>query len=1306
MHVHANVFCILLLVGAGITSQAQTDGELNRDSVVGWRYVSNPPNPKAVYKPVKSTYANGASYTAWQQQASDLIASWIQQSYQPRGLVIRQIVKNDQRWNLSDNGPIHSYGINLLGYSSHFVGGKIDLKCCEVGTRMIAGFNDFPGTYVIGFNPGGLYFFAEHAQFSAGEDDAKLAAEGVDKRIQPNLYGYRTYLDHYHDGGAPFNKIEIVVPKNGEWPFKPVLVKDAIAYIQQQMAAYPGILQKNPYSADPIQKAIERLKPYYNEIAKLNPNSNYYNAVNDGNGHYILNPEAIINGKNADKTFPEYNVLVSTTQQVISQSASDNPLWVYFNFSPPTGVALKGNPAQFDPKLGTDVAHMVYSMLHNFNFDYASRWVADPAKMKNMPYAPLQAPATSSGATTAGPVTVSSTTAAKNKDPYTIVYEDFDGYPAGTLSARSWHTYGHDGHSFENATLSTISGQPGKWVGIPDAFTFYPDFNKVLGNNFTVNYDVYFGKDVKNQRSPIYFRLDTYDPNPKKSNPINLNDINREGFQFALAMSGELEGNKRYMSAKQDEVVTSARIAAFKATDVAHVTITVSGASVVVSVNGKEVMRDNNALPAGKTFRRYGWYCGAPGVNLGMIYVRNGSPVQELPGKEPQVAGVIKDNTPGNATTFETSDYTLAPLQKLETLPPLNYPAGFKSSLPVAQPVSTGNGAVASLPAFKAPARSALLNTLPKTTDNSGFKKLIDDLAALVAVKLNADNVKKIDAYLKMKKISSSAALADEAIGVWLQGKPTVALYLFCKALQADYGNLNAANNLASLLNTYGYSEKAIPILQFLDNKIKNNPQVLANMATAFYNLGDVDNALLFANKSIDKDSVSAIANKVAAFVHLDKAVESSNKAEAEKAIGCLKQALKSGYDKESADILNKIERNHQQQGDYSNTNFKEFPMLRRLELPKMPEDLHQMISFDNYLELEKKAINTAKEQVFAAEKKIPPVDVKQSVASMRQNPAEATMMMKAASIYTTGVPWYMKMKKDLKDIFKQDLDALTKKHNTQANAVLKTYNDRLAKLEGGEGNGAEEEEMEQLKIQRCEAFNKEQASYLSDVAKLTNEFAQRSEYVSRIYCRDVANWGPLWKHDYTMRSFLEAQRTYLTDMYKILSLYKAIEPCIYPPEEQKRDNKPSKPKEWEEQYCANFKGSAGAGPVKMNWTCNSLSISGGEGFVGEAALNFSEAGAFKDVTLGAGIGVEMTVGSQQVTGISASASMMEFVNIGPAAGGGIQVNDWGISAGVGAGGNIGPVSGEVNIASTTMSVNGGVTAGGVVANALGINKP
>lgn len=70
---------------------------------------------------------------------------------------------------------------------------------------------------------------------------------------------------------------------------------------------------------------------------------------------------------------------------------------------------------------------------------------------------------------------------------------------------------------------------------------------------------------------------------------------------------------------------------------------------------------------------------------------------------------------------------------------------------------------------------------------------------------------------------------------------------------------------------------------------------------------------------------------------------------------------------------------------------------------------------------------------------------------------------------------------------------------------------------------------------------------------------------------------------------------------------------------------------------------------------------------------------------------------------VSVGATEMEFIIIRRGLHGNVQVTDWGISAGIAAGGNIGAVGGEINMMSGTISVNSGVTMGGVVPNALGI---
>lgn len=599
----------ILLSFIAFSAHAQNDRELNRDSVLGWQYVTNPTKANTVYKPYKGYYG---SYSIWQQQAVDKLYSWIQQSYLPRGLIIRRVSKNDDRSYLPDLGPLHSYGFELMGFSARFENGKINLNG-EQGSKLIAGFNDFPGVYVDGFNPNGLYFFSEKAPFCAGEDDATVKGEGIDKRIQANLYNYRTYLQHYHDSGKGYSKIDVVVPRNGEWPFKPVLVKDAVAFIQQQMAIYPGIMKKYPHYEKEIQAALERLKPFYNEVTKLDPRINYRNGPSDGAGHYLLDPRHILNGKQLSKTFPEYNLLVSTTQQIINQSKTDKPLWLYVNLTP--RIDFAGSLANYDVTFGTDAQHLVHSMLQNFNFDYVSKWLADPEKMKTVAYKPVKEPVKTSGNTMVSIVSKSVTASVKSKDPNTILYEDFDGYNTGTFSAKGWHTYGKNGHEFQNATLHTLSGQRGKWISIPKEFTFYPDFAKPLPANFTLSYDVYFGKNIRNYRSLMYVRLGT-------ENYINIQDINRNGFDFAFALGGEAETSVQFMKKKVPEKNQRFRIENLKTENVARVTITVNGASVAVAVNDKEVFKNEMVLPTGVAYTKIGWYFGDSDAYLGNIDIK------------------------------------------------------------------------------------------------------------------------------------------------------------------------------------------------------------------------------------------------------------------------------------------------------------------------------------------------------------------------------------------------------------------------------------------------------------------------------------------------------------------------------------------------------------------------------------------------------------------------------------------------------------------------------------------------------------
>lgn len=100
-------------------------------------------------------------------------------------------------------------------------------------------------------------------------------------------------------------------------------------------------------------------------------------------------------------------------------------------------------------------------------------------------------------------------------------------------------------------------------------------------------------------------------------------------------------------------------------------------------------------------------------------------------------------------------------------------------------------------------------------------------------------------------KAPTAAQLESAAILCMLQGHPQAAMAIAAKSVQADAGNLNGQNNLASLLTQYGHPEKAIPLLNKLADDAPSNSTVLNNMAYAWLGLGETDSARFYSGRAI-----------------------------------------------------------------------------------------------------------------------------------------------------------------------------------------------------------------------------------------------------------------------------------------------------------------------------------------------------------------------------------------------------------------------------------------------------------------------
>jgi len=221
-------------------------------------------------------------------------------------------------------------------------------------------------------------------------------------------------------------------------------------------------------------------------------------------------------------------------------------------------------------------------------------------------------------------------------------------------------------------------------------------------------------------------------------------------------------------------------------------------------------------------------------------------------------------------------------------------------------------------------------------------------------------------------------------------------------------------------------------------------------------------------------------------------------------------------------------------------------------------------------------------------------------------------------------------------------------------------------------------------------------------VAPLVNQHAQRQEYISRKYYRDFANWAPYWMPQ-EPTWFLDIQRNYLKDVWHILHEYKIImaSKCAEMPGEG-QEKKKLKLKEFENEYCANFKGKLKIEHVGLTWTCNSWGVELGQGLLGELEMNYGEDGSFEEFTLAGGLGAELDLYVGNIATLEAGASAKAFIKVGPnKATDKWELKDFGVKGEIAVEGSSHGVHGEVKLIESSVSVNAGVQVGGIVAPIL-----
>jgi len=197
---------------------------------------------------------------------------------------------------------------------------------------------------------------------------------------------------------------------------------------------------------------------------------------------------------------------------------------------------------------------------------------------------------------------------------------------------------------------------------------------------------------------------------------------------------------------------------------------------------------------------------------------------------------------------------------------------------------------------------------LAVTLSAAGMNAYIDRTHQAVSAKLSAAARSK-GPEVRQQILKLRSSVANAAVGLWIDGKPTLALYLMGEACKANPADPNNLNNYASFLTMCGAEQMALPILINLSKRYPKNSSILNNIAQAWLGLGDIARAEKYADSTLRIYAYHPQANMAKCLIEESKGNIPAAIAAAKKGIGKSystekeNKLKKLGYDLKSEDI-------------------------------------------------------------------------------------------------------------------------------------------------------------------------------------------------------------------------------------------------------------------------------------------------------------------------------------------------------------------------------------------------------------------
>lgn len=195
---------------------------------------------------------------------------------------------------------------------------------------------------------------------------------------------------------------------------------------------------------------------------------------------------------------------------------------------------------------------------------------------------------------------------------------------------------------------------------------------------------------------------------------------------------------------------------------------------------------------------------------------------------------------------------------------------------------------------------AARINTaLAVTLSNAEMSAYVNKVYTAVLLKLSpVAKTKGAELTKQIKSLNQSAA--NTAVGLWIDGKPTLALYIMGEACIENPADAVNLNNYASFLTMCGAEQLALPILNNLNKRYPKNSSILNNIAQAWLGLGDIPRAEKYADSCIRIYANHPQAN-------MAKCLIEESKGNIPAAIAAAKRSIHKAYSAEKENKLKKL---------------------------------------------------------------------------------------------------------------------------------------------------------------------------------------------------------------------------------------------------------------------------------------------------------------------------------------------------------------------------------------------------------------